>query len=58
MSAEEQSASSDPGIGEVNRILQKVLAREQPTAEELDLLRQLRVDVIDLFQFSRRVEGN
>jgi hypothetical protein len=31
MSAEEQSAAGDPEIAEINHIVQKVLANEQPT---------------------------
>jgi septum formation topological specificity factor MinE len=56
MSAEEQSAFGDPELSEMNRILQKVLAKERPTAEELEFLRQLRLDVVDLFHHSRRVD--
>ncbi len=43
-------------IAEMNRVLQKVLAKEQPTAEELEVLRLLRIDVVDLFPHSRRVD--
>jgi hypothetical protein len=56
MSAQEQPLD-DGAIAEMNRILQKVLAHEKPNVQELEFLRELRIDVIDLFQHSRRVEG-
>jgi hypothetical protein len=56
MSAEEQSAAGDPEIAAPNRIMKKVLAKEQPTAEEIAFLRDLRIEVRDLFQHSRRVD--
>lgn len=56
MSAKEQAAPSTAEIAEMNRVLQKVLAKEQPTGEELEVLRRLGFDVVDLFPYSRRVD--
>ncbi len=56
MSAREQVAPTAAEIAETNRVLQKVLAKEQPTGEELEVLRLLRIDVVDLFPHSRRVD--
>ena len=57
MSAEENVSFGDLEITEMNRILQKVIARETPTDEELEFLRQLRIDAIDPLQHSRRADG-
>jgi hypothetical protein len=57
MSARGQSTFGDAEVAELNRILQKVLAKEQPTPDELEFLRRLRIDVVDLFPHSRRVDG-
>jgi hypothetical protein len=56
MSAKEQAAPSTAEIAEMNRVLQKVLAKEQPTDQELEVLRRLGFDVVDLFPYSRRVD--
>jgi hypothetical protein len=56
MSAREQVAPGASEIAETNRVLQKVLAKEKPTTDELAVLRLLRIDVVDLFPHSRRVD--
>ena len=57
MSAEEKFSFRDPEIAELNRILEKIIARETPTDEELEFLRRLRIEAIDPLEHSRRIDG-
>jgi hypothetical protein len=57
MSAEEKFSFGELEITELNRILEKIIARETPTDEELEFLQRLRIQAIDPLQHSRRIDG-